>query len=367
MEANPIEFKTPLQEEKLLKKLNVKTESNLKKKYSIDISCYSSYMDINIELMDKTQNINYNQKFSIEEIKSISKYFLICESISDVIFSIEPNITQIKLIEENNQINLIIPLNHPLCKEAIFIIPEKIKIYDSKELYYIISELRNNIQEQKNTINKQQDLINNQQNLINNQQNDIKELKKRIEILENKIKETEINDDDFDLKYSNIIQNDIEKEKAIKKWINPFKKIKFELLFRMTKDGYKSKDFHECCDNQGPTITLVQTDKNYKFGGYTPYSWKSKIGSSPENDKDTFLFSLNLMKKFKKIKEGTTIFYSFDYGPCFGKGGTDFYIKNDSSFGVSVEGNFLNNYELTNGEEGEFRVKELEIYKVIFI
>ena len=359
MEANPIEFKTPLEEEKLLKKINLKTESNLKKKYSIDILFYSSYLDINIELIDITYNINYKKKISLEEIKSISKYFLICESISDVIFSIKPNINQIKLIEENNQINLIIPLNHPLCKEAIFIIPEKIKIYDSKELYYIISELRNNNQEQKITINKQQ-------NLINNQQNEIKELKKRIEILENKIKKNEINDDDFDLKYSNIIQNDFEKEKKIKKWINPFKKVKFELLFRMTKDGYTSLDFHKCCDNQGPTITLVQTDKNYEFGGYTPYSWKSKVGPSPENDKATFLFSLNLMKKFNKIKEGSTIFFSPNNGPCFGKGGTDFYLKSDLRMGVSIEGNFLNNYELTNGEKGEFRVKELEIYKVIY-
>ena len=359
MEANPIEFKIPLEEEKLDKKLNIKIESNLKKKYSIDISCYSSYLDINIVLLDEIQNINYYEKFSIDKIKSISKYFVICESISDVIFSIDPYINQIKLIEEKNQIKLIIPLNHPLCKEAIFIIPEKIKIYDSKELYYIISELRNNIQEQKNIINKQQ-------NLINNQQNDIKELKKRVEILEKKIKENEINENDFDLKYSNIIPNDIEKEKKIKKWIDPSKNIKFELLFRMTKDGYKSSDFHKCCDNQGPTITLIQTDKNYIFGGFTPFSWTSQKGCSPENDEDTFLFSLNLMKKFVKKKEGSTVFFCALTGPCFGKGGSDFYVKNDLKYGVSVEGNFLNNFELTNGEKGEFTIKELEIYKVIY-
>jgi hypothetical protein len=40
-----------------------------------------------------------------------------------------------------------------------------------------------------------------------------------------------------DLKDSKIIPNDYEKEKAIKNWINPFKKIGFELLFRKSRDG----------------------------------------------------------------------------------------------------------------------------------
>ena len=134
----------------------------------------------------------------------------------------------------------------------------------------------------------------------------------------------------------------------------------------MKKDAYDSSDFHKYCDNKGATITLVQTDKNYKFGGYTLYSWESQIGKSPENDKDTFVFSLNIMQKFNKIKEGSTIFYESRFGPCFGVGGTDFYIKNDLNVGSTIQGNFMNNYELTNGEKGEFRVKELEIYKVIF-
>ena len=53
-------------------------------------------------------------------------------------------IKQTNIIEDKNNINFIIPINHPLCKEKLFQIKEKIKIYTSSELYNIISELRYN-------------------------------------------------------------------------------------------------------------------------------------------------------------------------------------------------------------------------------
>ena len=98
---------------------------------------------------------------------------------------------------------------------------------------------------------------------------------------------------------SKIIKNDFEKEKAIKNWIDPFNKnIKFELLFRKSRDGSSCQTFHQYCDNKGPSLTLVETTKGYKFGGYTPFSFQSQIGYSPKNDNKTFIFSLNLMKIF---------------------------------------------------------------------
>ena len=170
-----------------------------------------------------------------------------------------------------------------------------------------------------------------------------------------------------ELENSKIIGNDFIKESQIKKWINhPYKKISFQLLFRMTRDGSNCSDFHHHCDNKGPTLTLVQTTKNFKFGGYTPFSWQSEEGNPPEDDFNTFIFSLNLMKKFNKIREGPSLYFSKNFGPCFGNGGTDFYLDRNLNFGYTVKGNFLNNFELTGGEKDEFKVLELEIYKVNF-
>ena len=93
-------------------------------------------------------------------------------------------------------------LNLPLCKEAIFQIKEKIKIYSSSELYYIISELKYNTQNQQNIINNQQEIIKDLQNKTNQLnkkqeetikdfQNKINNLTERVNILEYKIKEAE--------------------------------------------------------------------------------------------------------------------------------------------------------------------------------
>ena len=191
-----------LNQEKPLKTISEEIESNSKEKYLINIIGYESYLEIKIKALNKVPNKEYEERFSLDKIKQISKYFLICETINEVISSIEPYIKQSNIIEDKNKINLIISLNHPLCKEAIFQIKEKIKIYSSSELYYIISELRYNNQNQQNIINNQQEIIKDLQNKTNQLnkkqeetikdfQNKIINLTERVNILENKIKETE--------------------------------------------------------------------------------------------------------------------------------------------------------------------------------
>ena len=71
------------------------------------------------------------------------------------------------------------------------------------------------------------------------------------------------------------------------------------------------------------------------------------------------------MKKFNKIKEGSTLYFDQYNGPCFGKGGSDFYIYGDLNKGTTINCSFMINYELTFGEGNQYQVEELEIYKVI--
>ena len=62
----------------------------------------------------------------------------------------------------------------------------------------------------------------------------------------------------------------------LREWINPNKEIKFELLFWKSKDGSNASYFHKYCDNKGPTLTLIHTNKGKIFGGYTPINWERK-------------------------------------------------------------------------------------------
>ena len=45
-----------------------------------------------------------------------------------------------------------------------------------------------------------------------------------------------------------------------------------ELLYRASRDGWGASNFHSCCDNKGPTVTVVKSG-NYIFGGYTEETW----------------------------------------------------------------------------------------------
>ena len=47
------------------------------------------------------------------------------------------------------------------------------------------------------------------------------------------------------------------------------------LLYRASRDGWTASNFHSCCDNKGPTVTVIQNG-NYIFGGYTEHEWKGK-------------------------------------------------------------------------------------------
>ena len=52
------------------------------------------------------------------------------------------------------------------------------------------------------------------------------------------------------------------------------------LLYRGSRDGWLSSDFHKHCDNKGPTVTLIKvvtTGAKYIFGGYTDQSWDCKF------------------------------------------------------------------------------------------
>ena len=48
----------------------------------------------------------------------------------------------------------------------------------------------------------------------------------------------------------------------------------------------------------------------------------------------------------------------------FWEGGGDLYLNNDLNSGNIKSGNILNDCELSNGEEGDFQVKEFEVFKV---
>mmetsp|Transcript_23722 Transcript_23722/g.20609 ORF Transcript_23722/g.20609 Transcript_23722/m.20609 type:complete len:297 (+) Transcript_23722:394-1284(+) len=79
------------------------------------------------------------------------------------------------------------------------------------------------------------------------------------------------NNNQFGFPQSNILQN--QDFAMVYNWIGGSHP-KAELLYRGSSHGFGSSNFHQECDDKGPTLTVVRTKGNKAvFGGYTKISW----------------------------------------------------------------------------------------------
>ena len=169
-------------------------------------------------------------------------------------------------------------------------------------------------------------------------------------------------------------KKEIELIYTILEWINPKR---LELIYRGTRDGTKPENFHNLCDNKGPTVTLFKNEKGNIFGGYASISWTSNGGykSAP----DSFIFTLTNIHntkptKFPSKNDNNEVYHDFSYGPYFG-GGRDFGIGGDFA-----NNNFYTNFPYTypdilrkgrsiftgdiNNDNKYFKVLEIEVFKI---
>ena len=112
---------------------------------------------------------------------------------------------------------------------------------------------------------------------------------------------------------SKIINGNYKYNETLKKWIKPSRKIRAELLYRLSENGDNKSTFHELCDNKGLTLTLFQVNDGNIVGIYTPLSWDST--SEWKEDMNTFIFNLNKNQKYKKLIKSSSICCDSSYGP----------------------------------------------------
>ena len=70
--------------------------------------------------------------------------------------------------------------------------------------------------------------------------------------------------------------------------------LNLELLYRGSINGFKVKDFHDRCDDKGPTLTVLKSQINGKIiGGFASVSWKSPVTAGIHvSDDKSFIFSI---------------------------------------------------------------------------
>ena len=88
------------------------------------------------------------------------------------------------------------------------------------------------------------------------------------------------------------------------------------LIYQASKDGFKATQFHSLCDNQGPTICIVQAENARTFGGYANLSWNSN--GYIQGEGKSFLFSFDENTKHECLKKEFELWGACGYSFCFG-------------------------------------------------
>ena len=335
------------------KEINFEIKSNTGKMFYINLLNQEEYLIIAAYYISNKNKIEYESKFDISYIKKV-KLFILYDTINECLEEINSGINTGKsyLVEEKNYINIFIPLNNIKFNEINFKVDlkENINIVNNKE----INELKNVIKDQNNDIINLKNKVNQLEILVNDLLICKRDILGKITFkINSKIVDS----------YFNII--------LIKNWINNInnessKIIKAKLLYKLSKDGDSIDTFHQKCDNNSPTLLLVETTNGRKFGGYTTCVWSVNKGG--KKDGKTFLFSLDEKKLYKKKKEHENerdIYCRKDAGPTFG--GNDLYFYQTLKKGYSASPYyFLDKNDLAKNIKDDFDIKEIEIFKICF-
>ena len=279
------------------------------KQYIIEITLNQG--KLNLQAVNNIGNdiINYESKYDFEGFLKINEYFKFCKEINNIYdFIIKlKNSNSLSLLQEKDIIYLCLHLSEPI-KDII-----KIPLNKSKKSY---------------------DLL--RQRLI---KRDIKGYSQDLLFIEKEI------------------------EKQLKKNV-----ISYDLIYKASRDGDKSENFHSKCDNIHNTLVIITTTDSNIFGAFTTKTW---IHSGYVSDPFAFAFSINNQKIYNIIdnKNGEHAIYADNsYGPCFGNG-TDFGLYSGC---LGINDNWCNckntynfNGEHMNQNNFHFKVLDYEVYHII--
>eukprot|EP01127_Copromyxa_protea_P000503 TRINITY_DN10421_c0_g1_i1.p1 TRINITY_DN10421_c0_g1~~TRINITY_DN10421_c0_g1_i1.p1 ORF type:complete len:335 (+),score=63.58 TRINITY_DN10421_c0_g1_i1:134-1138(+) len=157
---------------------------------------------------------------------------------------------------------------------------------------------------------------------------------------------------------------------------------KTKLLYRASRDGWSSSDFHRKCDGVPGTVSFIQVG-NYACGGFTPIPWD--VSGSSKFDSASFLFSLRNPTKTHEgialpntgpsVSNQHSTYCHSSYSVTFG-GGHDIYIASNSNQNTQSYSNLGHSYKHPTAGYGsneaknffvghyQFTPSEVEVYAI---
>jgi len=362
----------------------------MEKNINLQIKCDESVFKLEIYLEEKENSENliiklsnpiqiyqivYKKSYTLLDLQKISNYFsnLSLKEISSKIYTLintEKYSLKRDVSNPSNLILILYPSNFDISVEDNLDIEFKIPLEkDSPNLYEIIADMSLKINELNEKVKRLENEHVSKKQLI-----DCDKKIEKLNVKFNRINQLNINQDSNFLNRiqavmsKNILLNKDDFD-LIKYFINKGN-IKLSLIYKATIDSDFSNKFHEKCDNNSPTITLIKTDNGIRFGGYTTQTWNNN--EECKQDDEAFLFSIDLRKKYE-IEKGVecAIYCGGEYGPTFGEG-FDLCLCNNFMGVNGSYSNFPKSYgkgcstnELTQNNKN-FRINDVEVYLVDF-
>ena len=335
--------------------------------------------DLTIEVIElsKIKGVYYLNNYSLEDLAKLSKGFKVCEDINEA-FNMIGKILEDKnaFIKESNEngILLVIKLFMPNGTTQEVNLPLNKKEKNNNLLNIELAEKVNQLEEEnknlKEKLNKLESMLEYLKEEIQNKKI-IEELGLNTKIIENK--------EELGFIANRIINFDENLRK---------KKIKYNLLYRATRDGDNSISFHSRVDGRTPLLTIIETTEGIKFGFYNEQQFSNYLYIDYDSirleipypqDNKFFIFSLTL-KKIYNIKNGAQ---SFLNKSCLHYSANLVTFKNnlinisynclslnncETCTKSNADQNFIGfekDYELNNGAKN-FQIKEMETFLIKF-
>ena len=147
---------------------------------------------------------------------------------------------------------------------------------------------------------------------------------------------------------------------------NPPKVLRTKLIYNSDSDGDKAETFHEKCDYISPTLTIIQTEEGYRYGGYTSANWEGPEKPEFKFDSDAFIFSFDTLRKYESLDADKSIQCNIKTGPNFGDGTIfvpdNFSEEKNYSYNWPSTYNLESENELTGNKECKINIKNYEVY-----
>ena len=367
-----------------IKNIKKYTINSNNKEFKIQLGILTNIKKIifNIEESSQINDYDYISDFSLDELKTINKIFKIYDTIDETYnelnelfinqrVSIQYEIQDINLIFSVSNFSSSKTENISLKIKKHILNKEKMNELIFKEINKMKEDFMKNKKDLENKINLLQEDLKKEKQKNENLEKHIEELKRTIKQLSEwkEMKEkyyinSRIIDDIEDVKLLH--------DRLTNKGIFKDKNIKFNLIYRASRDGDSPKIYQTKCQGKNNLLYVIQTKKGWKLGGYSEV--KADFQNKHILDLSAFIFSLTLKKIYDYLESNSSVTFKEGYGPMFDWG---FFVGNNNFFDDNLNTSIAkksdsrfyymdSDFEINNGEPN-FLINELEVFQIILI